>query len=62
MNILEGRLSLKGDKKIAIIQIQSKEPKRAFIYLQRQRAKPKLAKKSFIKSRIFKRQTNTPWH
>ena len=34
--------------------------KRAFIYLQRQRAKPKLAKKSFIKSRIFKRQTNTP--
>ena len=27
MNILEGRLSLKGDEKIAIIQIQDKEPK-----------------------------------
>lgn len=27
MNILEGRLSLKGDEKIAIIQIQSKESK-----------------------------------
>lgn len=27
MNILEGRLSLKGDEKIAIIQIQGKEPK-----------------------------------
>lgn len=25
MNILEGRLSLKGDEKIAIIQIQGKE-------------------------------------